>query len=347
MTDFKCKVGLHAWEACRCQRCKQVRDEGHAWSGCKCSICGKTREEGHDWGRDCERCARCGKARVNAHDWSTNCEVCARCGKLRRNAHVWNGRKCTACRQTCLVPGEILMFELAHGRFGAIRVLGSRSTMDRTKLTKYAAEDLDDRRKTETCVYATRWQGNAPPDPTDPRLLQPLYTVWTNYIQDYYEPLVRWVLDADRLDSLHVIATVPLGEELSFGILVPFNNWRDLKEYILRQFESQESATPEFIATATEEQLKLAANFRQGTGNSFGPELDDLIGELILIGGRFDFHEPGGGPHARARSIGQRLNEEGGLNLMTAVWWKIAGAQKRLSMQSLNNCWHGIGGWTA
>lgn len=42
---FKCKIGFHSWD------------------GCKCSQCEKTRDEQHDWSKDCEQCSKCGKTR--------------------------------------------------------------------------------------------------------------------------------------------------------------------------------------------------------------------------------------------------------------------------------------------
>jgi len=40
---FKCKIGFHSWD------------------GCKCSFCEKIRDEQHDWLKDYERCSKCGK----------------------------------------------------------------------------------------------------------------------------------------------------------------------------------------------------------------------------------------------------------------------------------------------
>lgn len=47
---FKCKIGLHTWD------------------GCKCSACGKVRKDQHDWSKDCEKCSKCSNKRENQHD---------------------------------------------------------------------------------------------------------------------------------------------------------------------------------------------------------------------------------------------------------------------------------------
>ncbi len=39
--SFKCKIGLHSW------------------NGCKCSECGKISENQHDWSKDCAECSKC------------------------------------------------------------------------------------------------------------------------------------------------------------------------------------------------------------------------------------------------------------------------------------------------
>ena len=64
---FKCKIGLHSW------------------NGCKCSECEKTRDEQHDWSKDCEKCSKCGKKRENQHNWSKEFVKCSKCGKTREN----------------------------------------------------------------------------------------------------------------------------------------------------------------------------------------------------------------------------------------------------------------------
>ena len=76
---FKCKIGLHSW------------------NGCKCSGCEKTRDEQHVWSNDCEKCSKCGKTRDNQHDYSKDCEKCSKCGKTRESQHKSDGSKCSTC----------------------------------------------------------------------------------------------------------------------------------------------------------------------------------------------------------------------------------------------------------
>lgn len=112
---FKCKIGLHNWNKCKCNECGKTRDKQHEWYGCKCYECGKIREEQHDWSNDCEKCSRCGKTREEQHDWndckcskcgktrdeqhdwSKDCEKCSRCGLKRKKQHKWKGCKCKIC----------------------------------------------------------------------------------------------------------------------------------------------------------------------------------------------------------------------------------------------------------
>jgi len=61
--SFKCKIGLHSW------------------NGCKCSECEKTRDEQHDWSKDCEKCSKCGRIRENQH--KSNGNKCYTCGQER------------------------------------------------------------------------------------------------------------------------------------------------------------------------------------------------------------------------------------------------------------------------
>ena len=94
---FKCKIGLHSWNGCKCSGCEKTRDEQHDWTkDCeKCSKCGKAREKQHDWSKDCEKCAKCGKTRENPHDWK-GCK-CSKCSKTRDEQHDWNDCKCSNC----------------------------------------------------------------------------------------------------------------------------------------------------------------------------------------------------------------------------------------------------------
>ncbi|NCA83170.1 MAG: leucine-rich repeat domain-containing protein [Opitutae bacterium] len=109
-----CVVGLHAWNNCKCKRCRKERDREHNWIGCKCGTCGKVRDEQHAWQgcvcASCDKqrdqdhswvgckCGTCGKVRDEQHVWQ-GC-VCASCGKQRDQDHFWAGCKCTACGKT-------------------------------------------------------------------------------------------------------------------------------------------------------------------------------------------------------------------------------------------------------
>ena len=52
MNSIRCKLGIHDWDGCTCNRCGKQRDKGHVLdeenikqgsiSGCKCKKCGKT-----------------------------------------------------------------------------------------------------------------------------------------------------------------------------------------------------------------------------------------------------------------------------------------------------------------
>jgi len=57
---FKCKIGLHSWNGCKCSDCGKLRYEQHNWKGCKCSICDQKRNEQHDWSKEKKVCVRCG-----------------------------------------------------------------------------------------------------------------------------------------------------------------------------------------------------------------------------------------------------------------------------------------------
>jgi hypothetical protein len=95
---FKCKIGLHSWNGCKCTDCGIIRDEQHYWLiDCeKCAQCGKTNGNIHKW-IGC-KCAKCGKIRDEHHEW-IDCK-CSKCGKINENSHVWNGCKCTKCAKT-------------------------------------------------------------------------------------------------------------------------------------------------------------------------------------------------------------------------------------------------------
>ena len=96
--SLKCKIGLHAWDGCKCIMCGKTKDEQHSWDGCKCSKCGKKRDDKHRW-NGC-KCYRCDKTRDEQHIWSKDCEKCSKCGKKRDNQHSWDGCKCNKCNKT-------------------------------------------------------------------------------------------------------------------------------------------------------------------------------------------------------------------------------------------------------
>ena len=127
--SFKCLIGFHSWD------------------GCKCSKCGKTNQKKHDWSQDCEICSKCGlksegyividhpirkqegcshyyrgctciycgrilhsthngictycgnKRKISQHDYSKDCGICSKCGKTHPHpdSHKWEGCKCTIC----------------------------------------------------------------------------------------------------------------------------------------------------------------------------------------------------------------------------------------------------------
>ena len=76
---FKCSLGMHDWDGCKCSSCGKIRDKGHDWDGCKCVSCGKTRDEKHDWSKnDCSKCSKCGKMEMTRRIMDNGCN-CARC----------------------------------------------------------------------------------------------------------------------------------------------------------------------------------------------------------------------------------------------------------------------------
>jgi uncharacterized protein (TIGR02145 family) len=98
--SFKCKIGIHSWDGCKCSGCGKTRDEQHDLShSCeKCSKCDKVFEEDqHIWKEDCEKCSRCGKTRENHHHWLLDCEKCSECGKARKDEHKIVNGVCQVC----------------------------------------------------------------------------------------------------------------------------------------------------------------------------------------------------------------------------------------------------------
>lgn len=112
---LSCKIGIHSWNGCKCNKCGKTRENNHKWNGCRCTVCGKTRDEHHnwigctcsicnktrdeqhDWTKDCEKCSKCGKTRENQHDWTKNCERCSKCFKVRKEHHQLEGCVCKIC----------------------------------------------------------------------------------------------------------------------------------------------------------------------------------------------------------------------------------------------------------
>ncbi|MGA1978618.1 MAG: FISUMP domain-containing protein [Bacteroidales bacterium] len=107
--SFKCKIGLHTWDGCKCSLCGKARDKGHdlAADCARCSRCGKVfDDESHDWSQDCEKCARCGKTRENHHSWENDCEKCSKCGKIRSNGHRMKDGVCQICGRGSFIDGD-------------------------------------------------------------------------------------------------------------------------------------------------------------------------------------------------------------------------------------------------
>ena len=102
--SLKCLFG-HQWNACKCERCGKIRDEGHNFvhidGKCikKCTICGKERTIEHIW-NGC-KCSRCGKVRDEQHDWDLCKGKCKRCGATQAEQHdfgIYKGEsKCKLC----------------------------------------------------------------------------------------------------------------------------------------------------------------------------------------------------------------------------------------------------------
>jgi uncharacterized protein (TIGR02145 family) len=98
--SFKCKIGIHSWDGCKCSICGKIRNAKHDLSAdcSKCSRCGKIfNEDQHDWSEDCDKCAKCGKTRENQHLWLKDCEKCSKCGKIRSNKHLLSDGICQVC----------------------------------------------------------------------------------------------------------------------------------------------------------------------------------------------------------------------------------------------------------
>ena len=83
-------------------------------------------------------------------------------------------------------------------------------------------------------------------------------------------------------------------------------------------------------------------------------EVKRMIDELVKIGRMDDFLSVApGGPfdiqchHRDAKQIGRRLNQIGGIPLMTAVRQTIQYKLKAVLAEHLDHCWKGVGDWQA
>ncbi len=83
-------------------------------------------------------------------------------------------------------------------------------------------------------------------------------------------------------------------------------------------------------------------------------EVKSLLAELVKIGKLDDFLslQPGGPfnvrcHHVRARKIGERLNDIGGLDLMQAGRSHVKRKLKSVMAEHLDYCWQDIGEWQA
>jgi len=83
-------------------------------------------------------------------------------------------------------------------------------------------------------------------------------------------------------------------------------------------------------------------------------EVKKLLDELVKIGQLDDFLslQPGGPfnvrcHHTQARRIGERINEIGGLELMTASRAYVKDKLKATLAEHLDYCWQNIGEWQA
>jgi hypothetical protein len=65
--SFKCKIGLHSWNGCKCSICGKIRDKHHIWGEFKCTICGKKRFDDVDWSTGGEDGFTCGTSRLYRH----------------------------------------------------------------------------------------------------------------------------------------------------------------------------------------------------------------------------------------------------------------------------------------
>ncbi len=81
-------------------------------------------------------------------------------------------------------------------------------------------------------------------------------------------------------------------------------------------------------------------------------EVDRLVNELITIGIKEDFlsEHPGAGfniqcRHVRAREIGKRLSEIGGLKLMNYAYDRVKKKAGKIPASHLEYAWESVGEW--
>ncbi len=84
------------------------------------------------------------------------------------------------------------------------------------------------------------------------------------------------------------------------------------------------------------------------------PEIEKLLEELIRIGKDDDYLALTVGSgfnvdkrHIRARAIGKRMHEVGGMNLMLWAHKKVQRRLKRQLAEHLEYAWDGVGEWRA
>ncbi len=259
------------------------------------------------------------------------------------------------------VPGDILSIPLNEDLFGALRILGGSEETDfngisarwkslsrdmQDKLMRDLRSSFDEKSQSSAKVVLCDWFGTSQPSPTELRGFRPLYLTSTDMFEDLYEDWTRWI-SRSELDSLERVSNVPLTEAERMNAIEMSSSLSWTKQVAHAQFKARSRAELDFLKSATEEIIQQDAKTAWKARQSLGQEVDSLLGELVSIGYWEDFRTAKGDPHPRATELGSTLLRIGGHNLMLAVWWRIHYAKSRLSMQSLNNCWHGIGGWTA
>jgi hypothetical protein len=105
----------------------------------------------------------------------------------------------------------------------------------------------------------------------------------------------------------------------------------------------------DFIDLRSDEEKRIEREAYAGL--SLGPEVDSLVAQLVEIGQAYDYisgsgdNFDGNGYHIRAREIGMRLNEVGGMELMQTVHYKVVAILGPRLGRSLEVAWGYIGDW--